>query len=476
MNRVAGKGILLVETGGEHMLKDFFKSLRKKKIACLGIGVSHLDVIRLFAQKGAAVTACDKRSREELGETARELESLGVALKLGNDYLENIDAEMVLRTPGMKWSLPQLVSLRERGVNLTSEMELFFGLCPCPIIAVTGSDGKTTTTTLIAEMLRAGGGTVHLGGNIGRALLPVIEEINPEDAAVVELSSFQLISMRRSPAVAVVTNISPNHLDWHSDMEEYINAKKNILRYQSAEGRAVLCRDGENCREFAHEAKGSVAWFSMKEPVENGAFLRDRELFLARGGIEEKIVSASEIRLPGEHNIANVLAAIAAAQGLAGTDAMRRVAREFAGVEHRIEFVRELDGVKWFNDSIASSPTRTIAGLRTLGRNLVIIAGGRDKGVPFDAMAPEICSRVRLLILAGEAAGKIEAAVLACADYAPGSPEIIRAADIPEAVQIARERTAPGDIVSLSPACTSFDRYANFEERGKHFKRLVGEL
>ncbi len=454
----------------------FFKDVRGKKVALMGIGVSNTDLIRTFHQKGAIVTACDRRERDKLGAVADELETLGIKLKLGDTYFSNLDAEILFRTPGMNYNLPELREFKANGGVVTSEMEVFFDICPCPIIAVTGSDGKTTTTTLIATMLEQQGKTVHLGGNIGRALLPHVLEMSETDFAVVELSSFQLISMRPSPKVSVVTNVTPNHLDWHADMLEYIEAKRNIFAHQNAFSRTVLSFDNEITENFASEVRGDCMWFSLTHDTTNGAYLKDGDIIFVKHGKAEKIMAASDIRLPGLHNVANYLAAICAVSDYVDAETIREVAREFGGVEHRIEFVRELDGVKWYNDSIATSPTRAIAGLKAFGGKLILIAGGYDKNIPYEPLAPEIIEGVKLLILTGPTAAKIEAAVTAHPDYKHGTPSIIHAKDIPDAVQIARGAAVFGDIVSLSPASASFDAYVNFEARGKHFKDLVNSL
>ena len=455
----------------------FFNDVCGKKIALMGIGVTNTELIKLLHKKGAVVTACDRRSRSELSEAARELEALGVSLKLGETYFDGLDADILFRTPGMNFHLPKLVEFKANGGIVTSEMEVFFDACPCPIIAVTGSDGKTTTTTLIAKILEEQGKTVHLGGNIGKALLPHVFEMDETDIAVVELSSFQLISMRGSPKTAVVTNITPNHLDVHRDMLEYITAKKNIFIHQNAFSRTVLGFDNDITAGFAPEVRGECMTFSLVREMEHGAWLDSGGsiLFNSRGE-STFIMNASDIRLPGRHNIANYLAAICAVWGLAEPKAMRKVAKEFGGVPHRIEFIRELDGVKWYNDSIATTPARAIAGLRSFERKIILIAGGYDKKIPYEPLAPEIISHVKLLILTGETGPKIEAAVLSHPDYTERSPGIVKAENLENAVKIARQAACKGDIVSLSPASASFDAYQNFEARGHHFKELVNTL
>lgn len=465
----------------ESRVQRFFEGVRGKKVAFCGIGGSNLPLVRIFREKGSQVIACDRRTREQLGSTAEELEREGISLRLGSAYLSELaelDVDIIFRTPGMKFDMPELSAARGRGIAVTSEMEVFFDLCPCKIYAVTGSDGKTTTTTIISEMLRAAGKTVHLGGNIGRPLLPEIEKIEPDDVAVVELSSFQLISMRRSPEVAVVTNLAPNHLDIHKDMAEYIDAKKNILLHQNAFGRAVLNRDNEITLAFASCVRGQTLFFSRRECCRQGAWLdEDGMIYMTENGVTTPVLNKKEIKIPGNHNVENYLAAIAALWGSVAPELMKKVAREFGGVEHRAEFVRELDGVKYYNDSIASSPTRTASGTLSLyDRKIILIAGGYDKKIPFDTLGPVIVEKVKLLILLGATAEKIEEAVRSAVTYRPGSPEIVRVNSMEEAVLAARKAAVSGDIVSLSPACASFDLYSNFEVRGRHFKEIVHSL
>ncbi len=457
--------------------KQFFEQIDGKKIAMCGIGVSNTPLIMNFLSKGARVIACDRRSREQIGELADRLSAAGAELRLGDGYLENLEVDMIFRTPGMSFNLPELDAARKRGIAVTSEMEVFFDLCPATIFAVTGSDGKTTTTTLIAKMLEAEGKKVHIGGNIGNPLLPEIENIKSDDFVVVELSSFQLISMRKSPDVAVVTNVAPNHLDVHKDMDEYVEAKKNILLHQNAFSRTVLNRDNEITEGFRSFARGQLLGFSMERKLNNGAWLApDGTLHMAYRGIDVPIMHKSEIAILGDHNVANYLTAITAVWGYVGVDSIRKVAREFMGVEHRIELVRELDGVRYYNDSIASSPSRTIAGLKAFDRKVILIAGGYDKHIPFEPMAPHIVEKVKLLLLCGTTADKIESSVVGYDGYSQGNPEIIRVADIAEAVKIAHERAVDGDIVTLSPACASFDAFPNFAARGNFFKEVVNKL
>ena len=450
----------------------YFDTLTGKRVAVLGIGVSNRPLIRMLLARGIETLACDKTPRDALDPEVLELEQLGAKLHVGPDYLDGITANVVFRTPGMHPEIPALRRLRAAGAEITSEMEAFFEVCPCRIIAVTGSDGKTTTTTLIAKILEHAGHRVWIGGNIGAPLLPQAAEMTPTDLAVVELSSFQLMSMERSADIAVVTNVAPNHLDVHKDMAEYVQAKKNVFAHQDGSGKVVLNYDNDITRAFAADAPGAVEFFSRQARPAHGVYLEDGTIF--RDG--RPIMDAADIRIPGVHNIENYMAAACAVEGLATDEDIDAVARSFAGVEHRIEFVREKDGVKYYNDSIASSPSRTIAGLHSFRQKLVLIAGGYDKKIPFDALGPEICGHVRLLILCGATAEKIEAAVCAAPEYQPGQPEILHAATLAEAVQLAQAHSVPGDIVTLSPACAAFDQFKNFMVRGETYKRLVQAL
>ncbi len=454
-------------------LREYVDSLRNKTVAVLGIGVSNTPLVRLLLDHGIRVTACDKRTREELGALADELEGAGCALRLGPDYLEGLHEDVIFRTPGLRPDMPQIAAAMANGSVLTSEMEAFFQVCPCPIIAVTGSDGKTTTTTIIAELLKAAGNTVWLGGNIGHPLLCDAEGMQPHDYAVLELSSFQLMTMDRSPHIAVVTNLAPNHLDIHRDMAEYVAAKENIFRHQTAGDIAVFNADNAITAEQSTRAAGRSRRFSRQSPLSDGVFLRGDDIVCRGPEGERVIMQTSDIRIPGVHNVENYMAAIAAVDGLVPDAVIRDFARSFGGVEHRIELVRTLHGVRYYNDSIASSPSRTIAGLRSFPGKVILIAGGYDKHIPFDVLGPEVTAHVKLLVLCGATAGKIRAAVEAAPDYRPGHPEIIEVTPFRAAVEAARDRAVPGDVVTLSPACAAFDQFKNFAERGKVFKEIV---
>ena len=456
-------------------LHEYMESLRQKTVAVLGIGVSNTPLVQLLLRSGIRVTACDKRTREQLGTLADELKQAGCTLRLGPDYLEGLHEDVIFRTPGLRPDVPQLAAAVANGSMLTSEMEEFFRVCPCPIIAVTGSDGKTTTTTIIAELLKAAGNTVWVGGNIGHPLLCDADRMRPQDYAVLELSSFQLISMHQSPKIAVVTNVTPNHLDPHKDMQEYIDAKRNILLYQTPPFRAVLGDENDISRSMQKDCKGKQVWFTRLHDTDNGAFLRkeDGMLCMAEDGVVTPFLAQKNVKLRGLHNIENLLAAAAAVWGEVPVEAIRQVGSTFTGVEHRIEPVRTLDGVLYYNDSIGTSPTRTIAGLRSFDQKIILIVGGYDKKIFYEPLAPEIVAHVKVLVLMGAPAPRIEKAVREDPNFDPQALPILHADSMQHAVELARGAAKPGDIVSLSPASASFALYPNFEVRGRDYKRIV---
>ena len=439
-------------------LSEYVESIKNKSIAVLGIGISNEPLIRLLLTAGCNITACDKRSLPELGMKALELINAGAKLKLGEDYLENLDQDILFRTPGL---MPFDIHPVKADAQITSEMELFFKLCPCKTVAITGSDGKTTTSSIIAALLKEAGYCVHLGGNIGKPLLCEVPLMKKVDIAVLELSSFQLHSMQCSPDVAVITNISPNHLDKHKDYEDYINAKKQIFLNQKEDGVLVLNADDEIVSGF-----GGNRFFSGKKEVD-GAYVKDGKLY--RGG--RYLLDASDVFIPGTHNLLNFAAAFAATEGLVPDEICIKVAREFKGVEHRLERVRELNGITFINDSIGSSPSRTIAGLHAMRKKPIVILGGYDKKIPFDELGRELIANAKKAVITGATAQKISAAIDAAGDF-----DYVLEEDFDRAVRKAYEIAEEGDIVLFSPACASFDRFKNFEERGKYFKKLVTEL
>lgn len=455
-------------------LETYLESIRGRRIAVIGAGVSNTPLIALLRQAGLPVTVHDKKDAAALGARYTELAAMGVSFVLGEDYLDTLSEDIVFRTPGVHPLHPALAEVRARGGVVTSEMELFFTVCPCPILGVTGSDGKTTTTTLVYEFLKHAGYTCHLGGNIGKPLLPEADSMQPDDIAVVELSSFQLMDMELSPTVAAITNLTPNHLDYHKDFDEYVQAKTAIFAHQHPGDRLVINLDDAVTGTLDLSGVSEIWGCSKTQTPKNGVYLRDGVIHIAREGVSHPLMRADQIRIPGAHNVYNVMMAAAIVQGRCRDEDIVEVAQTFGGVEHRIEFVRELDGVRYYNDSIASSPTRTIAGLNSFEQKLILIAGGYDKHIPYDVLGQPICEHVSTLILTGATAPKIRA----CVEQAESAqkPVMREAADLAEAVRLAREAAKPGDVVIMSPASASFDCYKNFMERGDRFKQLVHAL
>lgn len=435
--------------------------VKGKTVGILGLGVSNLPLAKLLINEDCKLVIRDKK--ELSGDALEFTKKNNVKTVIGEEYLDNIDEDVVFRSPGIMYTSDAIQKAIKSGVLVTSEMEVFFELCPSAIIGITGSDGKTTTTTLISEMLKAEGKKVFIGGNIGEPLLPRLNQMTKDDYAVVELSSFQLMSMTKSPDIAVITNIAPNHLDKHKDMAEYVEAKKNIFTH----GCKKVILNAENDITKSLITENSVT-FSLKNPQKNGAYLKDGDIFYN----DEFVMKASDIILPGIHNVDNYLAAICAVYGLCGFETIKKVAQTFGGVEHRIEFVCEKNGVKYYNDSIASSPTRAIAGLNSFNQRVIMIAGGSDKGIAFDNLAKVITDKVKLLIVMGFTKDKIKNAVL----KVDGNFPIYTASDLADAVNAAVKNAVSGDIVTLCPACASFDYFKNFADRGNQFKELVKKL
>lgn len=468
---------LLNFSGGLSLnINEYRKTLDGKNISVIGIGISNIPLIKFLSKSKANITALDKRKKEELGDVVSKLESLNVKFILGDDYLDNIpiSSDIIFKTPGLRYDVPQLKRLAENGVKITSDTELFFELCPAEIIAVTGSDGKTTTTTLIYEMLKKEGYKTFVGGNIGRPLFEDIEEISCEDKVVLELSSFQLHTLKKSPAIAVVTNITPNHLNWHVDYEEYIDAKKNIFKHQKENGKLILNADNEITESFNGECLNSIN-FSRKNKLNDGYYLKGNMIVkVNKGTIEAEILNIKNIRIPGLHNVENYMAAIAATEGIVSYETIRYVAENFGGVPHRIEFVREIDGVRYYNDSIASTPARTTAGLVSFKQKVVLIAGGYDKNIPFEDFGRVVCEHVEKLVLVGNTSEKIKSAVENAENY--DNLPIFVFDEFDKAINYTKQITKSGDIVLLSPACASFDMFKNFEERGDLFKQIVNNF
>lgn len=454
--------------------------LKSKKIMFYGIGRSNLPFIKMLTEENISVIVYDEKPPEYIDENILKnlLNNQNVSLRLADKSVWDENIDIIIRSPGVNFLSENIIKARKKGIVVTSEMEIFFDICPCKIIGVTGSDGKTTVTTLISEFLKSADKTVFVGGNIGKPLLPEIKNIKKEDFAVVELSSFQLISMRKSPDISVITNISPNHLDVHKDMDEYTNAKQQIISHQNAFSTSVLNYDNPETKCMAEKVRGKVLFFSTKEKLQFGAWIdENKDIIVSEFGKDNKIINLSDIKIPGMHNVENYMAAICAVKNLVSNKNIKNVANNFSGVEHRIEFVKSINGVSFYNDSIASSPTRVIRGALSLfDKRIILIAGGRGKKVSFAELAEKINDKVSVLVLMGPAASKIENDVIKSKNYSKEKLSIIHANSMNEAVQAAFNNSKSGDIILLSPACTSFDSYKNFEERGKDFKKIVNNL
>ncbi len=464
---------------GTENLEEFKEWIKTQKVAVLGMGVSNTPLILYLLDLGVEVTVFDKATEEALGKRLETFKDKKVSFSLGNDYLKKLKGfDLVFKTPGIRPDVPELLEAEKAGARLTSEMEVFFEFCPAEIFAVTGSDGKTTTTTIIHRLLTEAGYKTWLGGNIGTPLLNRIDEITKTDKVVLELSSFQLQTMKRSPHVAVITNVSPNHLDYHTSMDEYVEAKKNIFRYQAAADLVILNADNELTREMADEAPGEVLLFSRQKELEKGAFLSGDNLSWQDSGGLEAITDKATLLLPGDHNVENYLAAIAATRNYVTRETVHKIAETLQSIEHRIEFVRELNGVKYYNDSIGSSPSRTIATLNAFSQKVVLIAGGYDKKIPYDPLGDVLAQKVRHLILIGETAGLIEMAITRRlrGKNQYNDIRITHCGTLEQAVNTAFFSAKPGEVVLLSPASASFDMFRNFEERGNAFKAFVNKL
>ena len=451
-------------------IKEYYEGIAGKKVYFLGAGISHSELIRKYTSYGADVTLCDIREEDKLSSYIATLSNLDIRYILGKDYLSSLsEADIIFRTPGIDYTKPEIQDAVKEGITVTSEIEMFFEFCPCLSIGITGSDGKTTTSSLIAAVLEEKGYTVWLGGNIGRPLFPLIESITKDDIAVVELSSFQLISMKRSPHISIITNITPNHLDHHKDMKEYIDAKRNILLYQTPDDIAVLNIDNDITNRLSSDVNGELRYFSQSK-VTNGSYIEKNNLFYSNEDQIDYVMPLDNLIIRGEHNKQNVAAAYAALYNLVDDEAFSKAVSSFKGVEHRIEFVGEINGVRWYNDSIATTPTRTIAGLRSFDQKIILIAGGSEKGLSYEPLAEDIKGGVKCLFLSGPTGPKI-------ADVAKDSEaDIFFTKDIVESVEKAYEYAVDGDIVMMSNASPSFDSYSGFEARGKHFKELVNAL
>lgn len=458
-------------------LDAFERNIKGKRVAVIGLGVSNIPLIDYLHNLMAKVTVFDERDISKLDEkTVNKIEGYGFELVTGKNALHFLRGyNIIFRSPSCLPTTLQLVSEQKRGAIVTSEIEMLMNTCPCKIIGVTGSDGKTTTTTLIYEILKKKGYNCHLGGNLGIPLFTKVREFNENDIVVLELSSFQLMGMEVSPDIAVITNISPNHLDKHKSYEEYIEAKKTIFNYQDKNGIVVLNYDNDITREFKNEAEGKVIYFSSKEKLEDGIIYDDGMIKSCEDGVRKHLLNVKNVHLRGIHNYENICAAIAATSSLVDSKTQVEAIEEFKGVEHRLEFVREINGVKWYNDSIGTSPTRTSAGLNSFDEKIVLIAGGYDKNLDYEPLAKPILEKVSKLVLFGNTTTKIYDAVikeLSKKDPTAVFP-IYKHKTLEQVVNRAYKIAEPGEVVLFSPASASFDMFKNFEERGEKFKELV---
>lgn len=450
-----------------------------KTVSLIGAGVSNVPLVAYLYECGAkSVTVRDLKKTEKDQEIQTVLQNEGKVV-LGEKYLESIEDDIIIRSPGIRPDLPQFLKAIENGSRLTCETELFLEFVPCKTVAITGSDGKTTTTTLTAKILEQSGYRVFLGGNIGKSMLPQLKEIGSENCiSVMELSSFQLMHCKFSPDIAIITNLSENHLDWHKGMDEYLDAKKNILKHQAKDSRSVLNLD--NIHTAACETNGNCCYFTYSlekaKKVSEAIYCDGKTIFHRKDENASPILSTSDILLPGRHNVENYMAAIAAVKDLVNVKDVLHIAKTFGGVEHRIELCRILDGVKYYNSSIDSSPSRSTACLRAFREKVIMIAGGYDKNLDYTALGDEICRHVKVLILCGATSDKIKTAVLGSKLFDPDLIKIIESPDFDSTAKIAKENAVNGDCVILSPASASFDLFKNFEVRGQRFKTLVSEL
>ena len=459
-------------------LVEFEEYLKGKKVAIIGMGVSNIPLLDYFYNLNTKVTIFDKKEKEQINEEAiKKINTYRFELITGENSLDKLQGfDIIFRSPSCMPNTPELVKEVERGAILTSEIEMVLKLAPCKVIGITGTEGKTTTTSIINAIINESGKKCFLGGNIGKPIFTQIKDMNKDDIVILELSSFQLSDMDISPEISIVTNIYPDHLNIHSSYEEYREAKKNIFKYQDTKGRVVLNYDNEFTRDFAKEVVGNVIFFSSKEKLNDGYIYddTDKTIKYCENGLRRHILKKDDIKLKGIHNYENICAALAATSSIVDIDTQIKAVKEFIGVAHRLEFVREIDGVKWYNDSIGTSPASTIAGLNAFDENIVLLAGGSDKGLDYTEVGEAISKKVRTLILTGPTSSKIEEA----SRKAKGGEmlEICYAESMVEAVNIAKEKAIRGDIVLLSPASASFDLYKNFEERGNIYKHIVNSL
>lgn len=459
-------------------LLEFKSYINSKKVAIIGLGVSNIPLIDYLYNLNANIVVFDNKIAEILDENAvRNVRAKGIELITGENCLEELNGfDIIFRSPSALPTKPEFVREVERGAVLTSEIEMLLKLAPCKAIGVTGTEGKTTTTSIIAQIIEYSGRRCFLGGNIGKPIFNQIDNITPDDVIVVEMSSFQLMDMDVSPNISVVTNIYPDHLNVHKSYEEYQDAKKNIFRYQDEKGISVFNKDNDITYRFSREAIGKVIYFSSKENLYSGYIYdrNDETIKFCELGIRRHLLKRSDIKLRGIHNYENICAALAATSSLVDVETQIKAIKEFNGVEHRLEFVRDINGVKYYNDSIGTSPASTIAGINAFDENIILIAGGSDKGLDYDEVGEAIAKKVGTLILTGPTAPKIEEATRIA--MKENEVKIYNMNNLEEAVKLASKLALPKDVVLLSPASASFDAFKNFAERGKKFKELVNNL
>ncbi|MCI8444311.1 MAG: UDP-N-acetylmuramoyl-L-alanine--D-glutamate ligase [Clostridia bacterium] len=458
-------------------LQEFEEYIRYRKVAIIGLGVSNLPLIDYMYEKKARVTVFDDREKEKIPqEIMDKIITYQFDFSFGKNNLEKLKKfDIIFRSPSCLPTKPELEEEIKRGAMVTTEIEMFMKMCPAKMIGVTGSDGKTTTTSLIYAILKQAGYCTYLGGNIGTPLFTKLSEITPEDMVVLELSSFQLMGMRISPQIGVITNITPNHLNIHKDYQEYIEAKKNIFQYQTQNDMVVLNYDNEITKNCAQEAMGEVVYFSRKEKLEDGYIVDQKTIKECNDGIRKHILETEDILLRGKHNYENIATALAATKTLVPSDIAIKAIQEFKPVEHRLEFVREINHVKWYNDSVSSSPTRTIAGLNSFEEEIVLIAGGYDKNLDYTPIAKPIVKHVKSLILLGQTSGKIFESVKEELEKQNKTLDIYMCNTLEETVNLAKKVAKPKQVVLFSPASASFDLFKNFADRGIQFKNLVNQ-
>ncbi len=459
-------------------LEEFNEYIRFRKVAVIGLGVSNLPLLEYLYNKKAEVTVFDERTLEEIPEeTINKINTYEFDTFFGKNCLENLNGfNVIFRSPSCLPTRPELQKEADRGAIVTTEVEMLMEMCPCKIIGVTGSDGKTTTTSLINAILQHAGYKTFLGGNIGTPLFTKLPEMEPNDIVVLELSSFQLMNMNISPDIAVITNITPNHLNIHKDYQEYIDAKKCIFKNQKENGILILNYDNDITRECSKEANGKVIFFSSKTKLDSGFIVDDDIIKECNDGIRKHILNTDEVILRGNHNFQNIATALAATKTLVDTDVAVEAIKKFRPVEHRIEFVRESDGVKWYNDSASSSPTRTISGLNAFKENIILIAGGYDKNLEYEPLAKPVIDKVSTLILIGQTAEKIYDVVKNESEKENKKININMCDTLEQTIEIAKKSAKKGDVVLFSPASASFDMFKNFADRGNKFKDLVNKI